>query len=48
MGPNSQSKDPCQPGVFDRGTLVIIMQILPLVSEKKGLHARLDGIESLS
>ena len=33
MGPNSQSKNPDLAGVLDRGTLVVIMQIVSLVSE---------------
>ena len=41
MGPNLQRKDPRQPGVLDRGTLVVIMQILSLVREKKGLANRI-------
>ena len=34
MGPDLQSKDPCLTGVLDRGTLVIIMQILSLVRKE--------------
>ena len=37
MGSDSQNKDPCLAGVLDRGTLVLIMQILPLVREESGL-----------
>ena len=41
MGPNSQGKDPRLAGVLDRGTLVVIMQILSLVREKSGLAKRI-------
>ena len=37
MGPDLQSKDPHLAGVLDRGTLVVIMQILSLVREESGL-----------
>ena len=37
MGPDSQAKDPGPAGVLHRGTLVLIMQILPLVREESGL-----------
>ena len=38
MGPNSQ--DPCPAGVLGRGTLVVIMRIVPLVREESGLAER--------
>ena len=41
MGPDLQSKDPGPAGVLDRGTLVLIMQILPLVREESGLTKRI-------
>ena len=41
MGPNSQSKDPRPAGVLDRGKLVIIMQILPLVRGESELAKRI-------
>ena len=37
MNPDSLSKDPRLAGVFDRGTLVVIMQILSLAREESGL-----------
>ena len=37
MGPDWQSKDTCLAGVFDKGTLIVIMQILSLVREESGL-----------
>ena len=37
MGLDSQSKDPCPAGVFNKGTLVLIMQTLSLVREESGL-----------
>ena len=40
MGPDSQSKDPRPAGLLDRGTLVIIMQIMSLVREESGLVKR--------
>ena len=40
MGPDWQSKDPCLAGVLERGTLVVIMRILPLVREEIGLAKR--------
>ena len=40
MGPDSQSKDPRPTGVLDRGTLVVIMRILSLVTEGSGLAKR--------
>ena len=36
MGHDLQSKEPRPAGVLDRGTLVVIMQILSLVSEGGG------------
>ena len=41
MGPDSQSKASPPTGVLDRGTLVVIMQILPLVKEESGLPKRI-------
>ena len=41
MGPNSQSKNPRPAGVLDRGTLLVIMQILSLVREESGLAKRI-------
>ena len=41
MSPNWQSEDPHPAGVLDRGTLVIIMQILSLVREESGLAKRI-------
>ena len=46
MGPNSQSKDPRSAGVLDRGTLVVIMQIMSLVREKSGLAKRIRSLWS--
>ena len=43
MGPESQSKDPHPAGVLDRGTLVVIMQILSLASEGSGLAKRIGS-----
>ena len=37
MSPYSQSKDPRLAGVLDRGTKVVIMEILPLVREESRL-----------
>ena len=37
MDSDSQSKDARPTGVFDKETLVVIMQILLLVREKSGL-----------
>ena len=37
MGPGSQSKDPHPTGVLDRGTLVVIVQIMSLVREESRL-----------
>ena len=34
MGPDLQSKDPYPAGILDRGTLVVIIQILSLVGEE--------------
>ena len=34
-------KDPCLAGVLDRGTLVVIMQILSLVRAESGLARRI-------
>ena len=41
MGPDLQSKDPRQEGVLDRGTLVVIVRILSLVSEENGPAKRI-------
>ena len=46
MGPNSHSKDSRPAGVFDRETLVIIMQILSLVKEESGLAKRIRSLWS--
>ena len=46
MGPNSQSKDPRPAGVLDRGTWVIIMQILSVVKEESGLAKRIRSLWS--
>ena len=35
MSPGCQIKDPHPAGILDRGTLVVIMRILSLVSERK-------------
>ena len=37
MDPDSQSKDLHPAGVLDKGTLVVIMEILSLVREESGL-----------
>ena len=44
MGPDSQSKDPRPAGLLDRGTLVIIMQILSLVREEIGPGKRIRSL----
>ena len=41
MGPDSQSKDPRLAGVLDRGTLVVIKQMLSLVREESGIAKRI-------
>ena len=41
MGHDLQSKDPRPAGVLDRGTLVVIMQILSLEGEESGLAKRI-------
>ena len=41
IGPHLQSKDPHLTGVFDRGILVVIMQVLSLVSKGSGLAKRI-------
>ena len=46
MGPDSQSKDPRPAGFLDRGTLVI-MRILPLVSQGSGLAKRIRGLNGV-
>ena len=45
MGPELQSKDPRPAGVFNRGTLVVIIRILSLVREESGLAKRIRSIE---
>ena len=40
MSPGCQIKDPHPAGILDRGTLVVIMRILSLVSEGSGLARR--------
>ena len=46
MGPDSKSKDPSPGGVLDRGTMVVIMQILSLVREERGLTKRIRSLWS--
>ena len=46
MGPDLQSKDPHLEGALDRGTLVVIMQILSLVREESGLAKRIRSLWS--
>ena len=46
MDPESQSKDPRPTGVLERGTLVIIMRILSLVSKGSGLTKRIRSLWS--
>ena len=46
MGPDLQSKDPRPAGVFDRGTLVVIMQILSFIREESGLAKRIRSFWS--
>ena len=46
MGPNSLSKDPHPAGVLDRGTLVVIMQILSLLREESRLAKRIRSLWS--
>ena len=41
MSLDLQSKDPCPAGALDRGTLVVIIQILLLVSKGIGLAKRI-------
>ena len=41
MGPDSEIKNPRPTGVFDRGTLVLIMQILSLGSDGSHLAKRI-------
>ena len=41
MGPNLQSMDSRLAGVLNKGTLVVTMQILSLVSEGSGLARRI-------
>ena len=44
IGPDLQSKDPCPAGILDRGTLVVITQILSLVREESGLAKRIRSL----
>ena len=44
MGPDSQSMDPSLAGVLDRGTLVVIKLILPLVRKESGLAKRIRSL----
>ena len=46
MGLNLQSKDPHPAVILDRGTLVVIMQILVLVREESGLAKRIRSLWS--
>ena len=46
MNRDSQSKDPRPARVLDRGTLVVIMQILPLVREESRLAKRIRSLWS--
>ena len=46
MSPDLQSKDPHLAAVVDRGTLVVIMRILPLVREERGLAKRTRSLWS--
>ena len=46
MGPDLQSKDPRPAGVLDRGTFVVVMQILSLVREESGLVKRIRSLWS--
>ena len=41
MGPNSQGREPHPAGALDRETLIVIMQILSLVREDRGLAKRI-------
>ena len=41
MDPDRQSKDPCLAGVLDKGTFIVIMQILSLLREESGLEKRI-------
>ena len=46
MGRDLQSKDPRLAGVLDRGTMVVIMQILSLVREESGIAKRIRSFWS--
>ena len=46
MGPHLQGKDPHLARAIDRGTLVVIMQILPLVREESRLAKRIISLWS--
>ena len=46
MGPNLQSKDTRPAGALDRGTLFVIMRILPWVREERGLAKRIRSLSS--
>ena len=45
-GSDLQSKDPRPAGVLDRGTMVVIMQILSLIREESGLAMRIGSLWS--
>ena len=44
MGRKSQSKDPPPAGVFEKGTLVVIMRILSLVRQESELAKRIRSL----
>ena len=46
MGPDSQSKDPRPAGVLNRETLVVIISILSLVREERGLAKKIRLLRS--
>ena len=46
MGPDLQTKGLRPAGVLDRGTLVVIMQILSLAREESGLAKRITFLWS--
>ena len=46
MGPNSITKDPRLASVLNRGTLVVIMQIVSLVREESRLAKRIRSLQS--
>ena len=45
-GSDSHSRDPRPAGVLDRGTLVVIMQILSLVREESEIAKRMRSLWS--